>query len=84
MCDPFLAVLEPLAPTLTLTTPSHSCGEYIQMSGRAGRRGKDDRGIVIQMVNSAVPPEEAKKILYGGERAVEIATDIIINGYIHY
>ena len=54
------------------------------MSGRAGRRGKDDRGIVIQMVNSAVPPEEAKKILYGGERAVEIATDIIINGYIHY
>ena len=50
------------------------------MSGRAGRRGKDDRGIVIQMVNSAVPPEEAKKILYGGERAVEIATDIIING----
>ncbi|CAM9401817.1 unnamed protein product, partial [Phaeothamnion confervicola] len=24
-------------------------GEYIQMSGRAGRRGKDDRGIVIQV-----------------------------------
>eukprot|EP00796_Vickermania_ingenoplastis_P005232 gene5232-3746_t len=41
-------------------------GEYIQMSGRAGRRGLDRVGVVIAMVDEAVESATLKQLVGGG------------------
>jgi ATP-dependent RNA helicase DOB1 len=56
-----------------------SGGEYIQMSGRAGRRGKDDKGLVFLMCDEKMEEPVGKALLKGQADKLDSAFHLTYN-----
>lgn len=49
------------------------------MSGRAGRRGKDSKGIVIMMVNDSMTPSVGRSLIKGAPNPIDSAFHLTYN-----
>jgi len=54
-------------------------GEYIQMSGRAGRRGRDDHGLAITLATQRFEVDSAKAIFTGSSTELSSAFQLSFN-----
>lgn len=59
-------------------------GEFIQMSGRAGRRGLDKKGIVISILDKKINPGKIQKVLKGFSEPIGSAFRLSVNTFLDF